>query len=369
MFHKRIRVLHVIDSIGVGGAQSMLLDIPPGIEEVEHFCISLHNEETTNFKNQFLKAFKGNLYFASQRKSMYLTPQPWIRILRLIRTIKPDIIHAHLFFSLLISGFLKLGRFYKLPLLTTLYNLKEQVSLFEYYGTALLKNAVTYYIAVVEQNATELKKAGVNKEKIHSIKLNLVSIPKSFQRQIKDEFKGFPLIVRVARFYKEKGYDELLSILSELKTRARVEFRALLLGDGPEWDRIKKRIRELGLEDNVKLPGVKTDYLDYLYAADVVVCTSLREGFGVANTAALMMGKPFVCFSTGGLTDLKTEGYSHAIQDFSISGFSDSLFQIITDQKEREKAARFCRKYYKSKLNTGSVLNYLDVYNKVAIQV
>ena len=78
--------------------------------------------------------------------------------------------------------------------------------------------------------------------------------------------------------------------------RSRAGLRAVIAGEGPLRERVRRRVAELGLSDAVSLPGfVDRDELDALLGrASCVVAPSLRDGYGMVVAEAAAAGTPVV---------------------------------------------------------------------------
>lgn len=110
------------------------------------------------------------------------------------------------------------------------------------------------------------------------------------------------LIATAARLVPGKGIDDLISALP---SRARLR----ILGDGPDADRLKHRVHELGLRDRVDFPGWTDDVPAGLRGAAVAVFPSrLGEGSPVAVLEAMMAGLPVIATDVGGTRELVEDG-------------------------------------------------------------
>lgn len=109
--------------------------------------------------------------------------------------------------------------------------------------------------------------------------------------------RGQMVIVQVGRFMPVKNHVRSLAIAQALR-EAGVEFRLLLVGSGPELERIKGLLRERGLEECVWVLGLRADIPELMAAADVMLMPSLHEGFPVVLVEAQAGGLPSVVAST-----------------------------------------------------------------------
>lgn len=84
----------------------------------------------------------------------------------------------------------------------------------------------------------------------------------------------------------------LLEIFAEyLKTN---EATLLFVGNGPEYDRIKQKISELGIEDDVILTGTRMDACKIMSAFDIFMLPSLHEGLPLTTIEAMSNGLSYV---------------------------------------------------------------------------
>jgi glycosyltransferase involved in cell wall biosynthesis len=93
----------------------------------------------------------------------------------------------------------------------------------------------------------------------------------------------------VGRFVWEKNHAFLLDVFAELVARDS-DWILLLVGDGKLRGELEARVRELGIEDNVRLAGVRPDVPELMCAMDVMAFPSLLEGFGLVMVEAQAVG-------------------------------------------------------------------------------
>lgn len=101
-----------------------------------------------------------------------------------------------------------------------------------------------------------------------------------------------PTILALGRFDRAKNFALLLRAFALLV--ADTPARLVLLGDGPERERLSALAGELGIADRVAMPGFVVDPLAHYHAASVVALTSRYEGFGNTLAEAMATGTPVV---------------------------------------------------------------------------
>lgn len=189
----------------------------------------------------------------------------------------------------------------------------------------------------------ELIRAGVDKGLFRPIKKE-----KAVERTSID-FEN--IILFVGRITKAKGLRTLVKALSDVKKEYAEEIKLLVIGgdvsavmhseqEELEKKKLKKLIKELDLEENVKFLGpVDRKELPYYYSlADVCAVPSLYETFGLVAVEAMACGVPVIASKVGGLKHTIKEGYSglHFAPGRSDS-LAKSILKLLTDSKKLTK--------------------------------
>ena len=116
-----------------------------------------------------------------------------------------------------------------------------------------------------------------------------------------------------------------------------------IVGDGPERGRLERLVDELGVRDSVRFVGQvdMESYYSYIAQADVVVNPCFREGAVTVSFDSMAMGKPLVCFDTGGYTHYFKPEYSRVIGGVkSREEAVERLAQAMVELADRELIAR-----------------------------
>lgn len=102
------------------------------------------------------------------------------------------------------------------------------------------------------------------------------------------------VIGHVGRFTYQKNHEFLIDVFQEIKTREPNSI-LLLVGDGPDREKIEKQVISYGLFDKVKFLGQRSDVADLYQAMDVLVLPSRFEGLCIVAIEAQMAALPNVC--------------------------------------------------------------------------
>lgn len=148
-----------------------------------------------------------------------------------------------------------------------------------------------------------------------------------------------PVILCVARLNPVKNQELLLSACACLKTLG-IQFRCVLVGDGPTRDRLLSEVARLGLEAYVELagPADQAGVLRWLQQATVSVLSSHSEGMPVSLMEAAACGLPSVATAVSGVPELIENGVTGFVTPSGDEqALATALARIICD---RELAVR-----------------------------
>jgi len=108
-------------------------------------------------------------------------------------------------------------------------------------------------------------------------------------------------IVSVGRLVPWKGFSVLVEVMPDILKSA-PDAHLLIIGDGPEKEKLYSRIKALGLEANVTMAGKlpREELLAYLVASDVFVLNTAYEGFSHQLLEVMASGVPVVITEIGG---------------------------------------------------------------------
>ena len=120
----------------------------------------------------------------------------------------------------------------------------------------------------------------------------------------------------------------------------------VMLGDGPEYPRVKERIRALGLEGKFYAPGNVPDVRPYLGVSGAVVIPSAIEGLPVTLMEGMALGVPVVASAVGGIPSVIRDGFNGFVcQPSDLQSFVRSIKRIATDEGLRSTMKANARAY------------------------
>ena len=133
-----------------------------------------------------------------------------------------------------------------------------------------------------------------------------------FRKQKKEHFKlaicpmGESLLVHTSNFRKVKRVEDVIKVFYEV--RKQIPVKLLLVGDGPERDKMERLCRDLGVCEDVRFLGKLEAVEEVLSVADLFLILSEKESFGLAALEAMACEVPVLSSDAGGIPELNLDG-------------------------------------------------------------
>jgi glycosyltransferase involved in cell wall biosynthesis len=298
-----IRVLHVIDTCGPGGAETVFLQTATRLDSARF---------------QPSAVIGGTGWLAEQLQESGLPPRIvsakgsfnaryLSTLLRLARQHRSDVIVAHLYGSSVYASLA--GTLLSIPVVSILHGQIDvsQAERFSSLKAAIIRRASRKVIFVSQRLLDELA------PRLRLTAAQCAVIPNGVDtevfrphrdRSIRAELgisDDTTLIGAIGNVRTPKAYDVLLRAAQALVDRSR-RFHLVIAGDcanalGRELEQLK---RNLGLDRHVTFLGLRSDVVRILNNLDAFVLSSQTEGFSIACIEAMACGVPVVATRSGG---------------------------------------------------------------------
>ena len=302
-----MKVLHIIKSLGRGGAEMLLQE-----------TLLQHNQKEYEFHYIFFLPWKDQMVAGLQKaggKVTNLAAKDNIQIMlkarqiiQYIRKHKIDLVHCHLPWA----GFV--GRYIytrtKVPVLYTEHNKQERYHSLTKLLNRMSFNKQTAAIAVSNDVAESIQRNIHPRIPVHII-LNGVNTS-YFQR---DQTSGSALrnklgipadavvIGTISVFRFQKRLKEWISLMKIICSKYPAVV-GCIVGDGILNNEIRQFLKEQDMEDKILMPGLQTDVLPWMSAIDIYLMTSQFEGLPIALLEAMSMECAIVSTDAGGIKEV-----------------------------------------------------------------
>lgn len=149
-------------------------------------------------------------------------------------------------------------------------------------------------------------------------------------------------ILTVGRLAKMKGYDLAVGA-AEILLKKGIDFTWYAVGDGAMREEIERRISEAGLQDRFVLLGSRSNPYPYFAACDLYVQPSIYEGFGITLSEAKMFAKPIVTTNFGTAYDQIRDGENGLIVERTPEAIAKGIIRMARDRKLADRCVGVLR--------------------------
>ncbi len=173
------------------------------------------------------------------------------------------------------------------------------------------------------------------------------------------------VIVTVSRLSKEKNVGELIGFLPALFKKLD-GVKLLIVGDGPDKERLEKQVKKLCLTDSVIFTGrvLANDVWRYLGAGDVFASASTFEVHSMSYLEAMAQGLPLLCRADDALDGVLGHGYNGMIYR-SQDEFADFAYRILADDRLRDSMGQNSLKKASDFSSDVFAASVISLYEKV----
>lgn len=307
MAKRPVAVLHLISSLGIGGAERLLIDTLHAAKDdpaITYIAAVMNEAVDAGFFAE-IKASGAPVYRLNRREG-HISPRYLRDLLAIIDRHKIDVIHTHNEGSRSWGMLAKLLR-PRLKLVYTIHSHDNAASI-----TGLKRVAYRLVDASVAISRFVAETAGVLKPKNLTLVPNGIRLDRFAAVAPRPAQDGLFRIVNVARFIPFKGQDVLIEALALARQQGSY-IRCTFIGtiaEQPFFDRLQRMVGELGLAEQVSFAVDRSDIETFFADADAFVLSSRDEGFGIALVEAMAAGLPVVAPKIGGAAEIVVDGVS-----------------------------------------------------------
>ncbi len=368
-----IKVAHFIDSPDPGGAESIVIELC--IEQIRHNI----DVEVLHFKNSWLED-KCNQYnirhkrvpFYYLYKSIYTLPVFCIIFTIFLLTRRLDIIHTHLFDTILPTVPASIiARISHIATLHDIFSIENNKIRHQIINCA--SRAGTIIVAVSKQIIDHIDSLGFVKPGSVYLVRNGVDLnkynPVNLQNDVKYTLNvdsDTVVIVSVGRLVPIKAYDNLLASFKLVHDNFN-KVTLYIIGDGPELDNLILQTQKLNIVKNVIFLGHRDDVPDILRQADIFALSSLSEGLSCSIIEAMASGLPIIATNVGGNGELVHSNINgYLVPTGDIVEFHIKLLELVEDKNKREQYSFMSRSIANSEFSTVAMSDkYSKLYTKL----
>jgi len=365
------RVLHVIDSLHLGGAQEVVLNLATcgDRESFRHEVATMHGHGVywDRMRERGIP-----LHSLSPHKLL-----PWYAasLPALLRRSQFDLLHCHLIASNIFAK--PVGALLGLPAIINHDHTNDDYRASQRVRLALdaLSNRFATHLIAVSDSCRRflIQREGVPPEKI-SLVQNAIDLRRfsrsSGSRDGARSRLGLPhdaiVVAGVGRLNPQKNFSLFLRIARQVTSdHPGVVF--LLAGHGPEEDMLKSLAGELGIADRVVFAGYVADTRQVYLSADILLMPSLFEGLPMTLLEAMAMELPVVASALDGMVeviDQANDGF--LVPSGSLEGFASTLSRLIRNPGLRAQVGSAASKKMEARFSASRMCAEVEsIYRRI----
>ena len=367
-----MRIVHIISSLGVFGAESVLLNIISALEnnKDEPYLICLKNKNKLEPK----------IYTRAKEAGVPVKIISCINrfdvgaislIVKFIKKRQIEVIHTHNYKSNMYGVIA--AKFAKVPVVCTLHGWVAENSKVRFYEfiDRLIIRRMDHIVTVSPAIRKDIEISGINPKKItyipNAVDVNRFSCShKSSDLRQKLGLKNSLVVGAIGRLVPEKGHKYLLKAFKGISSAVPAA-KLLMVGDGYLKDDLMAQAQNLGISDKVVFVGIQDDIVSVYEAIDVLVLSSLTEGLPLVILEAMSMKVPVVASAVGSIPYIINNGEGILVEPKNIEELERAMFVALHDKALGRRMGEKARE----KVTTNFSLeifsqNYINLYKRIA---
>jgi glycosyltransferase involved in cell wall biosynthesis len=368
-----MKILQLISSSGMYGAESVILNLARGLRAAGHQCVLglFANSRTPDFQlhERALQEQIPSYPFPCRGQ---FDPTAIRRIRDLAAETGAEVIHTHGYKADVYTRLAMLN--YGVPLVSTCHNWLDEGWRTSLYGVVdrYVLRSFSRIVAVSEEVRQRLLVAGVMQERIRIIPNGIDLRPFKVERNPDpiEWSKDRPAVVgMVARLSAEKGVDLFLRAAAHVAGKIS-HARFVVVGDGPDREELEALIDQLRLRPFVLMLGRRNDMPAQYASFDILVSSSRKEGLPIAILEGMASGIPLVATAVGDVGNAVRTGETGILLPAGDPGaLASAIVDLLHDGSKRRRLGSVARQWVESQYSADRMsTDYLDTY-KAAVTV
>lgn len=344
----KIKVLHLLQSNRFSGAENVACQI------IEMF------RENSNIEMCYCSS-DGPIRDTVQRKNITFFPLQKMNIKevrRVLKSYKPDIIHAHDMLASFIVAIASCGM--NCQVISHIHNS-------DFVSRKISHKSLAYYMVSRKyKNIIWVSNSCFKDYYFHKflgkkscVLYNIVN-SQYIWKKANETFDHHYDLVYVGRLAEPKNPQRLIRIVKKV-SELRPDISVAIVGSGVLENEVRQLISDLNLDDNISLLGFMDNPLKVVKNSEILVMTSDREGTPMAALEAMALFKPIISTPTDGLCDLVEPGLTGFL-DSEEQTFADHIVSILTDEVLRRNMSLNIQKKFEKQ-------NDIEAYRKRLIEL
>lgn len=373
-----MKVLHLIDSGGLYGAEKMLLSLAAEQQALGlDVTILSAGEHGCGEKAIEAEAARRGLKIIPWRMKPGLNIKSMSKLVRWARARQFEILHSHGYkFNILtaimprkcvgipvvttLHGYVRARRYTKM----WLYELLDRLALKRLDAVCPVSKSMVDEIApwVASHTVVQVVSNGLDVPEIHRDADNSLAPP--VVKEFIDQHS--PVVVGVGRLSHEKGFDLLIDGFTKVKEHW-PDAGLIIIGEGPMRPELRTIAEKTGLSESCLMPGYISNVSSILSASSVLVLSSRTEGLPFILLEAMAVGVPVVASDVGAIPLVLKDGdLGRLTPAGDCNALANAINETLADRISAHRKAETARLHVEAFYSARTMAEtYTDVYHSV----
>jgi glycosyltransferase involved in cell wall biosynthesis len=364
-----MKILHIISSGGMYGAEAVILNMSRALNENSHSSILgvFSNSANPNLQLHETATAQGiESHLISCAGQIDRTVPSSIR--ELAARTNVDVVHAHGYKADIYCYFSLRGS--SVPLVSTCHTWYDNDLTVSLYGAAdrfILRNYAAV-VAVSEDVRQRLLKAGVRKEKIHIVRNGIDLRPFDNAAPSLREISSpdhAPIVGLIGRLAPEKGVDIFLRAAARVVAELPAT-KFVVIGEGPDREQLELLVDELQIRKNVFMLGRREDMPSVYASLDIMVSASRHEGLPMAILEGMASSRPVVATAVGAVPDVIVDSRTGVlVPSENVELLAAKIVTLLNGRTQRENLGAAAKKLIEEEFSAERMTtDYLHIYEQ-----
>lgn len=347
-----MKILHVITSLEIGGAQRLLTELLP----LQASAIDVSLLVYERIENDFEKTIEqAGIKIICLNEHNFNNPSVIFRLRQIFKSY--DLVHAHLFPTIYWASIAAIGlsvklvytehstsnsrrnKWYFRPVERFMYGRYDKIISI----SQQTQDALTSWLGQYDKRFVVINN-GVNTTKFASVKMPVT--PKS--------------LIMVSRFVSSKDQETVIKAMKLIDKDAIL----YLVGDGENRAYCENLAKKLGVSDRVCFLGVRSDIPELIASSYIGIQSSNWEGFGLTAVEIMACGKPIIATNVDGLKQV-VEGAGEIFTLGNISELATKVNYLLSDVLYYSEMVEKCRQRAQEYDINAMCKEYINLYSNV----
>ncbi len=359
-----LKVIHLVEDLKIGGAERVIADTVLGLDRKKYdasvWCVTRGGETATELSERGIEVKILGI-------SSYRNPLNTLKLTRLLRAARPDIVHTHGYFASVIGRLA--ARRAEIPVIlthvhSTYWEYRKRHLMIERKLSRFTQKIICCSRAVenfvkntekITDDKTIVIYNGVDEERFSPFKS-----PTSIRTELGMDEKA-AVVGTVSSLTSHKGHEYFIQATSlVLNTLPSAKF--LIVGDGPLRKKLENQAKNLNIHPSVIFTGTRKDIPEMLSLMDVFVLPShTREGLGIAIIEAMAAEKPVVATDIGGIPEVVNHGETGLlVPPGDPESLSKAIIELLQNPLRAKTMGEKGRTRVKEKFTTKKMLSEIE---------